>query len=193
MSTDEGPGGTPHPPAPGRRGRSPWLWVGAGCGLLLLLTFGGCAALFYVVGRQAGETARQPLTRQQVLRSLGGTPIYPGAQVDLPLSKRLRTVSETANKFTGLFSGGKAKTGIGVFRVPAPPDKVMGWYDARFEGWRKVEASRPLGAGEGTVTITDTRRYLRGDRQVLVQVGRAKGSDKGAYLILFVLSGLGRN
>ena len=43
------------PPPPSRRGTSPWVWVGLGCGLLVLLTVGGCIAFISYAGRNFAQ------------------------------------------------------------------------------------------------------------------------------------------
>lgn len=194
MSTYDGPGQAspyvpPPPPPPARRGRSPWLWVAVGCGLLLLLGFGGCGALFYIVGQRAAETAKRPVTKEQVLGSLGKVPIYPGAQLDLKASQRLRVVSEAANVFGNVFSGGKLQAGMAAFQAPAPPEKVSQWYDEQFEGWQKADTRPQPGLGTDAVKITHARQYQRGNSTVQVQVGRRDDQRSGSYLILFVISG----
>lgn len=189
MSFDSGPGAVL---PPFRRGRSPWLWVGLGCGLLLLVTFGGCAAFVYVVGKRAAEAVDRPLSKQQVIEALQKTPVYPGAQVDLPTSKQMLVVSEIANKTTGLVSGGKIKTGIGAFSVPAPPDKIIAWYDTQFAGWQKTNARSQPGLTNDTINVSASRQYARGGKQVQVQVGRRSGQEKESHLVLIVVSGIGQ-
>jgi hypothetical protein len=198
MSTSNGPGQTspylpPEPPA--RRGTSPWVWVAAGCGLLTLLTIGGCIAFGTVFINRATQAVREsertPLTEQQVRAGLGDTPLYPGAKIDIPASKRLRAVAGTAGGFMGALSGGKIKITSGALRTPAPAAKVLSWYETKFSGWRRVERSRgaiPSDAGGRF----EARQFQRGDRMVQVQIGTPReGAQAGGTLInLIVFSGL---
>lgn len=182
------------PPPPPRQGRSPWLWVGLGCGLLVLLTFGGCVAATLLVGNRMQEEMRraekEPLTEQQVRAALRPVPIYPGAKVDIPETKMLRVVTKTVGGFTRALTRGKMTMEMAVFRAPAPPDKVIGWYDTKFADWRKLDP-RSGGVFSGqTEAITDSRGYARGDQQVIVQVGPHRGEEKRSRLKLFLLSGI---
>lgn len=184
----------PEPAAPARRGLSPWAWVGIGCGLLALLSFGGCAALIFVGGRQITSAVEQaqnaPLTEQQVINAVKPIPIYPGAQVDIAASKTVRAIFQVTSGFTGALTGGKMKMAAGAFDVSAPPDKVIAWYDQKFEGWRRNDPKNQRNLGGKDVSITDMRGYAKGDQQVQVHVGPKKGDTKKSGLMLILLTGV---
>jgi hypothetical protein len=165
------------------------VWVGIGCGLLALLTFGGCIAVGVFVGRQAAEEQRRPVTEQQIKEDLKQAPVYPGARVDVEASKQLRVGSSVVSRM----SLGKFDVGTGVFRVPAPPDKVIDWYDAKLTGWRRVNTRERRNLGGRDIAVTDTRQYLRGDKQLLVQVGQKSGERKTSHLVLMLISGIPQN
>lgn len=181
----------PPPQLTPRRGRSPWTWIGLGCGLLILLTFGGCFAAYFSVRNRMAEESKRPLTEAQVLESLRPLPVYPGARVDLEGSRALRAGSSVV----GAFTLGKIRTGAGMFRAPAPPDKILAWYDAKLAGWRRMEST---GMRPGT-RPQHARQYQQGDKQALVQIQQAPGAagrpspaGKGtdSVLTLMLISGV---
>ena len=182
----------PPPAQPSRRGTSPWLWVGLGCLLLTLLTVGGCIAMIAVVGNRVSQDVKEaqnkPLTEQEVRASLKAVPIYPGARVDIPASKQVRVVTKSVGGIAGTFTGIKME--MGVFTAPAPPDKVIRWYDAQLKDWKKVENAGRRDMGQENVAITDARTYSRGDKQILVQVGRRREEKERSYLFLFLMTGV---
>ena len=192
----------PPPPAPARRGRSPWVWVGLGCGLVSLLFIGGCLTVAFVGGKrlveQVEQSQNQPLTEQEVRRALEGTPIYPDARVDIPMSKTLRAVASVTSGITGALTGGRGKMAAGAFRAPAPPPKVIAWYDQKFAGWqrgnagaRMIDLGRQDNENRG-VEMTERRQYTnaKNGQQVQVQVGRLRGDDQNSLVTLIVISGL---
>lgn len=175
------------PPAPARTGRSPWLWIGLGCGLLVLLTFGGCALSVFLIGKQVAREQKRPITRQGVLQSVRPIPVYPGAQVDLEQSKALRA----GGSVVSLFSLGKVRTEMAAFVTPAPPEKVIAWYDSKMADWQRVKNTRrsaPMGASpQGG----EMRQYQRGDKQALVQVRKVSGQgQERSLLVLMLISGI---
>ena len=184
----------PPPAQQPRRGTSPWLWVGLGCLLLSLLTIGGCFAVIAVVGnrvtRDMKEAQNKPLTEQEVRASLQAVPIYPGARVDIPASKQVRVVTKSVGGFAGVLSGGAIKMEMGVFTAPAPPEKVIRWYDTQLKDWKKVENAQRRDMGQENVSITDARTYSRGDKQILVQVGRRAQEKERSHLFLFLMTGI---
>jgi hypothetical protein len=182
----------PPPQLSPRSGRSPWMWIGLGCGLLALITFGGCFAGIFVVRNRMAAESKRPLTEGQVIASLRPLPVYPGARVDLEGSRALRA----GGSVVGAFTLGKIRTGTGMFRVPAPPDKILAWYDAKLAGWRRVESR---GIRPGGARPQHARQYQQGERQALVQIqqapgaaGRASPAGKGtdSVLTLMLISGV---
>jgi hypothetical protein len=183
------------PPPPRRRGLSPWAWAGIGCAAFALLGFAGCAVVFNTVRNQVTQSMTQPLNRQQVLSELSGVPVYPGAQLDETMSKAVRTAFGMMNNFPG----SKARFYAGAFRVPsATPEKVSAWYDTNLKaaGWKTV-ANAPQGFGKPQANLTEQRQYGKGDTQLVVQVGPARGQNdgkardgNGARLILTKVSGV---
>ena len=117
------------------------------------------------------QEAQKPLSAQEVLASLQGVPIYPGAQVDIGMSKAFRAGFGLAKTL----SGGKLRFEAGAFRAPAPADKVMSWYETtlRAQGW-KPSAQAPRGIGSSGPALSRQRQYVKGDRQLVVQSGSAK-------------------
>ncbi len=197
MSTYNDPGPPspyiPPPPPPARRGRSPWLWIGLGCGLLSLVVFAGCTMLLYVGGKQIADEVqkaeKKPLTEKEVLLDLKEIPIYPGSKVDLPLSKKMRGVSGGINGILGRIPGQNISFSIGAFTTPAVPEKVVKWYDTKFKDWRQTIPDRPQKPG-GNVTVSESRQYTRAGTQVSVEIGQAGGGQKSSKLILTVIRGM---
>ena len=183
----------PTPPALARRGTSPWLWVAMGCLLLTVLMFGSCATIAYFGGKRIAESMkaadRQPLSAQQVLMDLNGVPIYPGAEVDVPTSKTMRAVIGSVGGLMGSFTGGKMKMATGAFVAPAAPETVIAWYDQQFDGWHSTLGKKtPAFGNSGHVTAS--RSYMRGDRQVQVQVSPANGQRGRSLIVLTQMSGI---
>lgn len=175
----------PPPPVPVQRARSPWLYVGLGCGLLTLLIVGGCIAAATLAVRRATEENKKPVTQQQVVADLKPIPIYPGSKVDLETSRALRAGASVVNVFV--------KTKAGAFRVPASSAKVIAWYETKMsgDGWRSVAAA-PRGFGGSTMRAKNMtqRQFLKNDKQVLVQSGESEAGAKTSRLTLFVISGM---
>lgn len=193
----------PPPPPPARK-MSPWAWVGIGCGLFTLLAFGGCFALFSVAKNRFQETMKQPITEQSVAVSLGGVPVYPGARLDMDMTRVIRATFG----IVGGLSGGKVTFNTGVYRVPAiAPDKLAAWYATKLKaaGWKTMPRP-PAGFNNRQQGISEQSQYGKGDQQVVVQIGSAsamrggksggaagtEGASKGSTLILTAVKGAGR-
>ena len=73
---------TPSLEPPGRRPKSPWLYVSLGCGFLVLLAFGGCVGAGVMLSNKVNQEMKLPVTEAQVTHDLGDMPRYPGAKLD---------------------------------------------------------------------------------------------------------------
>ncbi len=193
------------PPPPPKRKMSPWAWVGIGCGLFTLLSLGGCFALFSVARNRFQTAMKQPITEQGVAASLGGVPIYPGARLDMDMTRVIRATFG----IVGGLSGGKVTFNCGVYRVPAiAPEKLAAWYAAKLKaaGWKTMPRP-PAGFNNQRQGITEQSQYAKGDQQVVVQIGSASamragksggggasgdGAKTGSTLILTAVKGAGR-
>ena len=165
------PGGyyAPPPTPPRRRGLSPWAWVGIGCATLAVFGFAGCAAIIGAFTNSVRQSANQPLDTQQLNKQLSGVPRYPGARVDEEMTKVVRATFDVMNKIP--FS--KARFHAGAYRVPnIPPDRVIAWYDKNLKaaGWKPM-TNVPSGFSKPQVNIREQRQYVKGDQQLVVQVG----------------------
>ncbi|MBC8103487.1 MAG: hypothetical protein H7Z41_12990 [Cytophagales bacterium] len=181
----------PPPPAPARRGRSPWFFVGMGCLALVLLTFG---LVGYGVYR--GVSAyNQPVTNEEVVRSLGGIPLYPNAKLDLETTKATRAASGLTSMMMG-----KQTFAAAAFRVSVTPEVAVKWYDAELTRLGYV-ATRARQSSVGQKMENQTMHQYFNDKQkeiVMVQAGiapddgrdgRADSKD-ATMLIVMRLTGL---
>lgn len=179
MSFDSGAGQaapyTPPPPPPPAKTRSPWLYVGLGCGLLAVLVMGGCVAAAMFAGRQITEDMKKPINRQETMAALADTPIYPGA-----------TFNETGSK-AGRASLGLMKrvipadsTAIAAFVTKDNRETVQGWYDKKMPalGYQPVTGGGANFAGNGQ------RQYKKDKNMVIVQVQNAKKTEGSTIMLM---------
>jgi hypothetical protein len=158
---------SPPPPA---RPRSPWLYVGLGCGLTLLLLFGGCIAVVSLGVSRLKAEQRRPIDPTEISRSLGNTPRYPGAQVDLVAS---RTVRIFVPLYKAVFTADSG--GGGAFRTADPFLKVLTFYDGQLQ-----HAGFTPGNNQGTLYF-----FHRADEVIGLQHMAEKRAD-GSTLFLLV-------
>ena len=160
------------PPPPPKRGLSPWAWVGIGCLTLTLLSFGGCVAFGLFAANRFQQAMKQPVNERDVVASLGGVPVYPGSKLDVETTKAIRATFG----LVGGVSGGRVRFDAGVFSAPAPPDKVIAWYDNKLKagGWKSLPKP-PSGFNSSQANISEQRQYGKGNKQFVVQVGSGQG------------------
>ncbi|WP_404789002.1 hypothetical protein [Altericista sp. CCNU0014] len=161
------------PPGP-KRPRSPWVWVGLGCGTALLLTFGGCVLLFGTIGQRAAQEMGKPLDRQEAIAKLGDTPIYQPSTFNETMTKGARLGSS-------IFPG--AMVSAAAFNTSDGPDKVIGWYEQQLaaKGYRRMpEQFNPNGKSKQAT-------FQNKSEGIIVQmddVAGAAGSQKNYTLLL---------
>ncbi len=167
------------PPPPAARGRSPWLYVGLGCGLLVLLSFVGCLVAGKKIADGFSASAKQPFDAPKAVAALKteGIPVYPGATVNEEMSKALRATFSVFEGFPGMSS---MKFNSVAFTSPGTDEEIADWYDKKLPaaGWKASTAKSPYSGNGANVRIQ--HQYIKGTTQLLVQIGDAKGKNADA-------------
>ena len=123
-------GYTPPPPPPSSK-KSPWLYVGLGCGALILLSFGGCV----LAGVALKNTLTKPVDLAAAKASMGDTPVYPGSKLDETFTR--------AGGFVGMAmkAAVHAETSaVAGYSSPDPISKVFPYFESQLkkEGYTQV-------------------------------------------------------
>jgi hypothetical protein len=162
----------PMPSRP-KKGRSPWIWVGLGCGLTALLAFGGCVALLGIVGQKAAREMGKPLTQKDALAKLGDIPIYQPSTFDELMTKGAQIGSSLV---PGGFIAGSA-----AFDTNDEPAKVLAWYQQALtaKGYHQLPNQPTFNSN-----LTQASFQKESD-SILVQVQDAsKGTHKYTFLLM---------
>lgn len=165
----------PPPPAPRR---SPWLYVGVGCGLVTLLTVGAIIFASMAFVNNIKTAMNQPINKAQVLLSLGDIPLYPGATFDEKITKAQRATFSMMQKVIPADSINTA-----AFSTSDSGDKIADWYDKKMEALGYTPSSGGNLTGMGSSSIVQ-QQYKKGQDLALVQVQRNPGDDKKNNLVL---------
>ena len=78
------PGDSYIPPPPPKPKRSPWMFVGIGCGVMALLVAGAFGLLTNQIYQ---EIKNNPLTAEKIRQEMGDSPVYPGAEIDIEMTQ----------------------------------------------------------------------------------------------------------
>ena len=116
------------PPPPRPASKSPWLYISLGCGMMILLLFGGCVAVGVVFTNKMKASMKTPLNATEINATLGDTPRYPNATLNIPMSKAMRVPMGMFNVMFGSASGGGA-----VFATSDSFPTVKVWYDGKLQ------------------------------------------------------------
>lgn len=164
-------------PLPPRR-RSPWLYVGLGCGLLTLLTVGGVIAASYMFVNKIKSEIAKPIDKTAVIKSLGDLPVYPGAQFNENMTKAQRATFAAMAKVMPTTSISAA-----AFETPDKSDKVFDWYDTKLTslGYSSYDGGNMTGLGSDKYA---QQQYKKGDDLALVQVQRHPQAEGKNLLVL---------
>jgi hypothetical protein len=122
-----------------------------------------------VFSNSVRQSVNQPFDAKQLEQQMSGVPKHPGARVDEEMTKVVRATFDVMNKIP--FS--KARFHAGAYRVPnVPPDQVIAWYDKNLKtaGWKPMTGV-PSGFSKPQVNIREQRQYVKGQEQLVVQVG----------------------
>jgi hypothetical protein len=154
-----------------KKGRSPWMWVGLGCGLTVLLAFGGCVALMGVIGQRAAQEMGKPITQRDVMAELGDIPVYQPSTFDETMTKGVRFGSS-------LFPG-KMVTAV-AFDTPDEPDKIIDWYQQQLSerGYQKLQSQPTFNS-----KITQAN-FKKGSQSIIVQIQDAKAGGQKYTMVL---------
>lgn len=171
----------PPPPPPSRK--SPWLSVGLGCGLLILLSFGGCVILGMNMGKQIAADMQKPLDKQAVLAGMGDIPKYPGAQLSEMMTKAQRSVFNNP-LMSAAMKGNKPE--VAAFETKDDTTKVAAWYDKAMDkaGYEPSTSTTLPNMGNGA---TEQKQYRKGADGAVIQVQRnTKSTSEYPTLIVIV-------
>ncbi len=147
-------------PSGPKKPRSPWMWVGLGCGVTALLTFGGCVAFLGFVGNRAAQEISKPLNQKEVIAKLGDTPIYQPSTFNEVMTKGARFGSS-------LFPG--EMVSAAAFDTSADPNQVIDWYQQQLseKGYQKLP-------GQSNVNSKATQvSFQKGSESIIVQIQEA--------------------
>jgi hypothetical protein len=158
------PGGAYVPPPPPAARRSPWMFVGIGCGALVLIAVIGMAVLFGNLSKTIGEEMKKPFDVVQVKKSLKDMPEYPNAQFDETMSKAVRGGLSIFAKMMPA----EETVAIG-YKTSDTPDKVLTWFD---ENMPKHGYVADTSGGQANVK---QNQYKKGNDRVIVQAQEQQG------------------
>jgi hypothetical protein len=186
-SSDPGKADAPYiPPPPPAKRRSPWMFVGIGCGLLFLLVVGGIAVVSVTFVNKVKTAMNAPFDKEAALKSLEDVPIYPGATVDEQTSKAQRAVFQIMEKVMPA----ESMTAL-AFVTEDDSDKIIDWYNKKLEslGYSQHESGSMSGAGSSTIA---QQQYKKGKDVVMVQIQRnTRPKEEGTnFLILLRLKNI---
>ena len=167
-------GYTPPPPSMNgmpRKGRSPWVYVGLGCGGLAVLSFAGCVAFGVIIANKAKQEMSRPVSEASIKQGLGDVLVYPDAQLDVNTTHGMNI---TMPIFRKLFSSKDDGT-VGVFRSEDSLDKVLSWYDKKLtaKGFKKAST------GQSQMVC-----FQKGTEVVGIQETNSAKVDKGTAFTL---------
>jgi hypothetical protein len=148
------------------------MWVGLGCGVTILLTFGGCVAFLGFVGNRAVQEVSKPLDQKEVLDKLGDTPIYQPSTFNEMMTKGARIGSS-------LFPG--EMVSAAAFDTSDEPTQVIDWYQSQLQasGYKKIQSN-------SNNQITQAG-FQKGSENIIVQVQEATtatSSQKYTFLLM---------
>lgn len=148
------------------------MWVGLGCGVTILLTFGGCVAFLGFVGNRAAQEISKPLDSKEVLDKLGDTPIYQPSTFNELMTKGARIGGS-------LFPG--VMVSAAAFDTSDEPKQVIDWYQEQLAdaGYKKIQSS-------SNNQITQAG-FQKGSESIIVQVQEATtapSSQKYTFLLM---------
>jgi hypothetical protein len=157
-----------------KKPRSPWMWVGLGCGVTILLTFGGCVALLGFFGNRAVQEISKPLDQKELLAKLGDAPIYQPSTFNEVMTKGARFGSS-------LFPG--EMFSAAAFDTSDQPNQVIGWYQQQLteRGYQKQP-----GQSHSDSKITQAS-FQRGSESIIVQIQEATSAtspQKYTFLLM---------
>jgi hypothetical protein len=161
----------PLPTGP-KKSRSPWMWVGLGCGVTALLAFGGCVAFIGVVGQKAAQEMGKPITQKEAIAKLGDVPIYQPSTFN-------ETMTKGAQFGTSLIPGQIVSAAV-AFETKDDPERILRWYQQELtaKGYHQLPKQPTLNSN-----LTQASFQKESDG-ILVQVQDARGGAKPYMLLL---------
>ena len=141
------------------------MWVGLGCGVTVLLTFGGCVAFLGFVGNRAAQEMSKPLNQKEVIAKLGDTPIYQPSTFNEIMTKGARIGSS-------LFPG--EMISAAAFDTSDEPNQIIDWYQQQLteQGYQKLP-----GQSKANSKITQAS-FQKGSESIIVQVQEATSATR---------------
>jgi hypothetical protein len=160
-------------PTRSKKSRSPWMWVGIGCGVSALLAFGGCIAFVGFVGQKAAQEMGKPIGQQEAIAKLGDVPIYQPSTFN-------ETMTKGAQFGSSLIPGQIVSAAV-AFETQDNPDRIIRWYQQELaaKGYHQLPKQPTL---SDNITQASFQKESDG---ILVQVQNASSSAK-AYMLLLM-------
>jgi hypothetical protein len=148
------------------------MWVGLGCGVTALLTFGGCVAFIGVVGQKAAQEMGKPMTKEGAIAKLGDVPIYQPSTFNEAMTKG-------AQFGTSLIPGQIISAAV-AFETKDNPDRVRSWYQQALaaKGYHQLPKQPTLNSN-----ITQASFQKESDG-ILVQIQDSSSGVKAYTLLL---------
>jgi len=165
--------GIPYIPPPPAPRRSPLLYFGIGCGVLLLL-MAGCAGYFV---NQFMIAANKPLDKDAALKAMGDAPIYPGAQLNETMTKTQRVIAHGFGRMTPA-----DRLEAVAYSTVDSPEQVLAWYEKTMpkKGFEESASGDYSKFGRGTLQ----KQYRKGNDLVLVQAQQQTRETDNTVLVL---------
>jgi hypothetical protein len=165
-------------PAPPRRGRSPWFYVGMGCAGLVLVSFVGCAVLF---SRVASELKNAPTTAAATATALKDIPAYPKANWD---AKTTQVASVTLKVMSGALKA--TSTAGGGYTTDDLSAEVFAFYDKEMakRGY-KIASRQDSGRQVQHMYVNKTTKTM-----AMIQVQDTPGENGGRTILVMRFDGV---
>lgn len=171
-------GYVPPPPAP-RRARSPWMFVGIGCGTLALLFVVTVAIVANKFVGTMREEMKKPLNITETKKAMGDVPEYQNATLDETMTKAQRATTSILK-----MSLQASDVALLAYRTEDKPDRVIDWYADQMEkrGYKEASNFNTAGVAQG--------QYRKGSEAVMVQCQPDKAHEGDAYIIVMHFTGV---
>jgi hypothetical protein len=165
-----------------KKRRSPWMFVGLGCGTLtVLMIVLSVVALKGLVNNMQQEL-NKPFDKKAAVAAMGGLPEYPGATLDEKQSKAQRTTAALLKRILGA-----KEVSVLAYQTDDNEAKVMDWYTQKLEKAGYSEGSNvdlsKFGSG------VRQGQFAKGDEMVMVQPQVIREGDPTS-IVIFRCSGV---
>lgn len=152
------PGESYVPPPPPKPKRSPWMFVGIGCGVLALLVVGVFGLLAYQIQQ---EIKNNPFDAQKNRIAMGDTPVFPGSELDDEMTQ----AQYAGLKIGGMFGNLKADKVTCETRLTSESvDDIQDYY------WKIMTSRRYKSIPQPEIAGARAVLYRKDNDALMVQV-----------------------